>query len=136
LSLKAYAKLLEEATIITHPAWQVDFNLTTSSFEPQIAGVRNLLDFSANSSQKAPLIFVSSISTALGLLDEKPNVKIPEEIIHDFNAPAALGYGESKFVSELLLDKFCKTTRIISAVFRTGQIAGPLRGKGIWNKQE
>jgi thioester reductase-like protein len=131
-----YNELLEEATLVIHCSWKVDFNLTIESFEPQIQGVRNLLEFSSRSVNKAPLVFISSISTVLGWLGSNPKAVVPETIIHDFDAPENVGYGESKYVSELLLERFSKSSAITTAVFRTGQIAGPLSSKGSWNKQE
>lgn len=122
--------------MLIHSAWQVDFNLTVESFEPQIRGVRNLLDFTAKSAYKAPLISISSISTALNWLDQHPNSKVPEAVINDFDAPEQIGYGESKFVSEHIIERYAKAAGINAAIFRTGQIAGSLSGKGVWNKQE
>jgi thioester reductase-like protein len=131
-----YHQLIDEATVIIHCAWKVDFNLTIESFEPQIRGVRNLLDFSLHSKNKAPMVFVSSISTALGSLAKMPNSTVPEAIIRDFEAPERLGYGESKYISEVLIEDFAKASGVPAAIFRTGQIAGPLSKRGYWNKQE
>ncbi|KUJ09297.1 uncharacterized protein LY89DRAFT_690344 [Mollisia scopiformis] len=136
LGEQKYAELLRNGTVIIHSAWKVDFNLTLESFEPQIQGVRNLLDFSTKSTKRTPVIFISSISTALNWLDINPSETVPEEIIQDFAAPEKIGYGESKFVSEHVLDNYSNTTGLTTAVLRTGQIAGPLTEKGFWNKQE
>ncbi|CZR62914.1 related to nonribosomal peptide synthetase MxcG (component of the myxochelin iron transport regulon) [Phialocephala subalpina] len=133
---KKYEELLREAAVIIHSAWKVNFNLTLESFDSQIKGVRNFLDFGANSAKRAPVIFISSISTALKWLNKHPSEAVPEEIIQDFDAPEHLGYGESKFVSEHLLDRYSKDKGLTTAVFRTGQIAGPLTDKGAWNSQE
>ena len=136
LSPEMYQQLVDEATVIIHCAWKVDFNITIETFEPQIRGVRNLLDFSFHSKNKAPLVFVSSISTALGWLAKTPGSTVPEAIIRDFDAPEKIGYGESKYISEVLIDDFTKAAGIATAVFRTGQIAGPLSKRGYWNKRE
>jgi thioester reductase-like protein len=129
-------KLLRDATVIIHSAWKVDFNLSVDSFEPQIKGVRNLLDFSAKSANKAPLIFISSISAAFGWLEKHPKAMVPEAVMDDYDAPEQMGYGESKFISEHLIKKYAAVSGVNAAIFRTGQIAGSLSGKGIWNKQE
>jgi thioester reductase-like protein len=131
-----YRQLIEEASVIIHCAWKVDFNVTVETFEPQIRGVRNLLDLSFHSNNKAPMVFVSSISTALGWLAKTPGSTVPEAIIRNFEAPEQLGYGESKYVSELLIEDFAKRSGITAAVYRTGQIAGPTSNRGCWNKQE
>jgi thioester reductase-like protein len=136
LGSEKYTELLREATVIIHSAWKVDFNLSVDSFEPQIRGVRNLLDFSARSANKAPLIFISSISAAFGWLEKHPKVMVPEAVIDDYDAPEHIGYGESKFISEHLIKKYAAASGVNAAIFRTGQIAGSLSGKGIWNKQE
>jgi thioester reductase-like protein len=136
LKKEKYAELIDETTVIIHCAWKVDFNLSIESFEPQIRGVRNLLNFSFNSKQQAPLVFISSISTVLEWLSDNPESRAPAAVLHDFEAPENLGYGESKYVSERLIEEFSKTSGIQTAVFRTGQIAGPLSKKGSWNQQE
>jgi thioester reductase-like protein len=131
-----YSELIDEATIIIHSAWRVDFNLTIESFEPQIHGVRNLLELSSKSQRRPPLVFISSISTAFSWLEKHSGAKVPKATLHDFNAPEEVGYSESKFVSELLVERFAKESGITTAIFRTGQIAGSLFKKGSWNKQE
>ena len=47
------------------PGWRVDFNVSLPSFEPLIAGTRNLVDFALSSAIAGGprLLFVSSIST-------------------------------------------------------------------------
>ncbi|KAK0105234.1 hypothetical protein ONS95_004375 [Cadophora gregata] len=131
-----YAKLLQEATVIIHSAWKVDFNLPIEFFESQVHGVRNLLDFSLKSTKQAPLMFTSSISAAFGWMDTYPLAKVPEAIISSFKAPEKIGYAESKFMCEQLLDRFTTASGVTTAVLRTGQIAGPITKNGMWNKQE
>ncbi|KAF8859904.1 acetyl-CoA synthetase-like protein [Acephala macrosclerotiorum] len=131
-----YPKLLREVTVIIHSAWKVDFSLMLESFEPQIKGVRNLLDLGAKSAKRAPVIFISSISSGLNWLHNHPSEALPEDVIQEIDAPEQLGYGESKFVGEHLLSRYSDATGLTTAVFRTGQIAGPLTDKGVWNKHE
>ena len=49
----------------TTSAWRVDFNVALPSFEPLIAGARNLLDFALGSTIPGGprTLFVSSISS-------------------------------------------------------------------------
>jgi thioester reductase-like protein len=136
LNAEKYDELLRETTVVIHNAWQVDFNLAIESFEPQIRGLRNLLDFSFHSSNKVPVISTSSISTAIEWMEQHPDDLVPEAVIHDFDAPQKIGYAESKFVSEHVLETFSKSSGLTTAIFRTGQIAGPLTGKGVWNGRE
>lgn len=136
LSVEKYAELLHETTVIIHNAWQFDFNLAIESFEPEIHGLRNLLDVGFYSRNKALVIFTSSIATAMWLMEQCPQGLVSEAIIHDFDAPEKLGYTESKFVSEHVPNTFTRSPGLTNAIFRTGQIAGHVPGKGVRNKRE
>ncbi|KAM0133647.1 hypothetical protein ACHAP3_005774 [Botrytis cinerea] len=68
----------------------------------------------------------------------------PKNIIHPSIEPDEFivgpnGYAESKYISKLLIsyasDKFSPHGYEFSLA-RVGQIAGPVRGKGLWNKTE
>ena len=116
--------------------WQVDFNLNLESFEPHIAGIRDLINLSSLSPKSPPILFTSSISTLGNWAVKHPNDKVPELGFHDFSIPSAMGYGESKYVAEQLLEKAGRTYGVSSAICRIGQLAGPVVKGGIWNKQE
>ncbi|KAJ9348646.1 putative NRPS-like enzyme [Paecilomyces variotii] len=133
-----YNQLLSEVTVIIHCSWKVDFNHTLSSFETtHIGGVVNLIKFSARSSHQAPLIFISSISTVLNWIEKHPNTPVPELILHDLESPEKLGYGESKYIGERLVEAYSASSNVANAVLRVGQIAGPvLSTTGFWNKHE
>ena len=137
LDIGVYAELISHATLVLHNAWQVDFNLSLSSFEPvHIEGVRSLIDFSARSVHKAKIFFVSSIGAVMNWSANHTG-KVPEEIIEDFTVPQAMGYAESKYVAERLLDTASRTFEIPISICRVGQIAGPVStGKGKWNTRE
>lgn len=47
-----------------------------------------------------------------------------------------MGYGESKYVAEQLLEKAGKISGVSAAICRIGQLAGPVVKGGIWNTQE
>ena len=48
-----------------------------------------------------------------------------------------MGYGESKYIAEQLLEKATTTSGISTIVCRVGQLAGPVvKVGGVWNKQE
>ncbi|TGO61871.1 hypothetical protein BCON_0024g00750 [Botryotinia convoluta] len=133
LDQESYDELLDNATHIIHNQWQVDFNLSLASFEPHIRGVRNLIDFAAQSKNNAILSFISSIGITQGKNWGKP---VPELIIDDWNA-AAMGYGSSKLISEVLLAEANKVGGVRTQVLRVGQVSGPVRKeKGRWNIQE
>ncbi|RYP40604.1 hypothetical protein DL767_001604 [Monosporascus sp. MG133] len=61
---------------------------------------------------------------------------IPERIFKDWRVPQATGYGQSKFVSERLLDAASREANIPAVVCRLGQVAGPTTAAGIWLKKE
>ena len=114
----------------------MDFNLSLESFEPHVAGVRNLIDLSNQSSKKPPILFTSSIST-LGLWQVKhPGEKVPERGFNDFSIPIPMGYGESKYVAERLLNFAAKEFGVSAAICRVGQLGGPVKKGGMWSKQE
>ncbi|KAI0383708.1 NAD(P)-binding protein [Hypomontagnella monticulosa] len=131
LSPEEYRELLSKVTHVIHNAWQVDFNLTIDSFVNSIYSVRQLIEFSAHSFFGAQLFFVSSISSVGGRTGA-----VAERIFWDWSTPEALGYGQSKFVSELLLDTAAREAEIPTIVCRVGQISGPTTTKGMWPKQE
>nr|ASK38699.1 putative nonribosomal peptide synthetase-like protein [Paecilomyces divaricatus] len=133
-----YSDLLSEASAIIHCSWKVDFNHTLSSFEAtHIAGVINLITLSAKSAHHAPIMFVSSISTVFNWIETHPNLPVPEAILNDLDSSEKLGYGESKYIGERLIEAYTASTGIQNVVLRVGQIAGPvLSSSGFWNKQE
>ena len=48
-----------------------------------------------------------------------------------------MGYGESKYVAELLLEAGAEKSGVPTVICRVGQLAGPVTKKGgMWNKQE
>ncbi|KAL8729173.1 MAG: hypothetical protein Q9166_004912 [cf. Caloplaca sp. 2 TL-2023] len=137
-----YKAIVNEANlIILSPSdnqWQVDFNLSLSSFTPQIAGVHNLITLSATSPVRPPITFTSSIST-LGYwpTTHTHNEKVPEAPLHDYSIPTASGYGESKFVAERVLENAAQISGVPSATVRVGQLAGPVeKVGGMWNRKE
>ena len=93
--------------MIIHCAWRLDFNLRLSSFESQIQGVRRVVDFALNSPRStAPKVaFTSSIATLNRFLEVHPGKQVPEELIDDPLIACGAGYGESKWVSDMVCFK-------------------------------
>lgn len=136
LSIPSYYEILQHATHVVHNAWEVDFNLSLESFSKvHLRGVRQLIDFSSRSSKGSVIFFISSIGTVAqwNVDNEGP---VPEVIIDDWNIPQEMGYAESKYISERLLDEASTVTGIPTAVCRIGQIAGPTTVDGLWTKGE
>lgn len=126
-----YAKLIADVTDVIHSAWEVDFNLSLDSFHGHIQGARRLVDFSSHSRFGAHIFFISSIGSVSGLEG------IVEEKVHTgWDVPLAMGYGQSKFVAERILDVAAIESHVPATVCRVGQIAGPTGSSGMWPKKE
>jgi nucleoside-diphosphate-sugar epimerase len=93
-------KVQSSVTIIVHNAWQLNFNLGLSSFEPHIRGTRRLIDFAFASvhATKMRLLFTSSVSVAQSWPQDRG--PYPEEPQDDPQWAVGSGYGESKYVAE------------------------------------
>ncbi|KAM3498789.1 hypothetical protein MY10362_007905 [Beauveria mimosiformis] len=134
LALEAHdlVRLQESVDVIIHNAWPVNFNISVQSFEGHIRGVRHLIDFVQNTAVKASITFISSIGTVDKWSDASA---VPETNLTDLNL-AAMGYGQSKQVSSIVLDTAAKVAGIPAAVVRLGQVAGPTTQLGSWNAHE
>lgn len=122
-----------EISLIVHLAWPVNFNIKLESFEPHLAGLKNLLtlSLSVHRAEPARLFFASSISAA-------ENTPVPALIldapIHNLRHASNMGYAQSKIVGEhMVLNAARNGAR--SYVLRIGQIVGD-RQSGIWNDNE
>jgi nucleoside-diphosphate-sugar epimerase len=134
LEPSTYNTLLQTTTKIFLNGWSVNFNTPLSSFEQQIDSVINFTKFAKQANSHPTIFFVSSISSTRGLSDR--TTQIPEEIIKDHSAPIKMGYGESKYVAERLLDYAAEKLHIDTRIARVGQIAGPVVLPGTWSKWE
>lgn len=137
-----------------HPylAWRVNFNVSVASFESNIRSVRSFIDFSLGGSGVAParIIFVSSIAVLQRKLLTVPvsyvirtymlpkgyfeNIIGPENHTAHPDYAIGTGYGESKWVSEEILQRAARATSLTSTVARCGQLTGG--PSGAWNEQE
>ncbi|KAK4185156.1 putative dehydrogenase [Podospora australis] len=129
---ETYNRLLGEVDRVIHNQWPVNFNMPTESFEPHIRGVRNLADFSRKAFKRVPVVFISSIATVDAWKKKEP---VPETSLHDFDISTG-GYGRSKLVSSLILEKASEISKVPTEIIRVGQIGGPSSEKGYWNRQE
>ncbi|KEP48049.1 putative acetyl-CoA synthetase-like protein [Rhizoctonia solani 123E] len=127
---EAYDEIRNEATIIIHNAWQVNFNLSLQSFEPSIRGARNLLDLAFHSTAPTGLprfAFASSISVA-GFAG--PGRQLSEVSVTPEMAATSIGYGQSKLVTEKLLES-ARNAGLQTCTVRLGQLTGDLKS-GAW----
>ncbi|KAH7913622.1 putative aminoadipate reductase [Hygrophoropsis aurantiaca] len=128
LEASIYEKLRASTTVIIHNAWRLDFNLSLSSFEPNVRGTRNLIELARSSplSIKPRFLFTSSISSAQAW--DRSKGPFPEEVQFDAGVAAGLGYGASKYVCERLL----VNSGLEATSFRIGQISGGAP-RGAWS---
>ncbi|KAK8000394.1 nonribosomal peptide synthetase [Apiospora arundinis] len=127
-----YTRLLQEADRVILNAWPVNFNMPTLSFEPHVRGIRHWADFAAAASKRVALVFVSTIGTVARWQEQR---LVPEKRLEDLSL-AHGGYGGGKLASGLILEEAAKVGDFPAATIRTGQIAGPERDAGVWNRQE
>ncbi|KAL8702786.1 MAG: hypothetical protein Q9201_004041 [Fulgogasparrea decipioides] len=118
-----FNSLANDCDLIVHAAWKVDFNQGLSSFADNIRSVCTLANWSILSPRRPRFVFISSVSS-VGLWNStfKPETGIPEEPIEDLNAALPLGYGESKYISERLLDHAANQSNAPITILRVGQI--------------
>ncbi|KAJ7930505.1 hypothetical protein B0H13DRAFT_2532734 [Mycena leptocephala] len=132
LSASVYEEMQKSITHIMHTAWPVDFNLALRSFEPNILGLRKLIEFTLGSPFVEPpvLIYASSIGVFQHITR---GMKLTEATI-DSKVAAGTGYQQSKWIAEEILRKTVELTPLKSLVVRVGQLCGGLNGS--WNIQE
>lgn len=132
-----YQELVNSVDAVIHNAWKVDFLHTVESYEEvHIRGVSNFVNLSLASPRSVVLSFISSVATCVNWSALHPGFPVPEAVNSDCRIPG-MGYGQSKFIGENILDIAARERGISSVVLRSGQIAGPLGEEhGIWNKGE
>lgn len=135
-----YAWLVGNTTQIIHNAWPMSGNRPLSRFEPQLQVMRNLIDLASaartETSKCITLQFISSIAVVGHQPLVSGNPLVREERV-DIDSVLSNGYGEAKYVCELMLDE---TLHHSPDSFRTmsvrlGQVAGSTTS-GYWNTQE
>ncbi|KAI0483789.1 acetyl-CoA synthetase-like protein [Xylaria cf. heliscus] len=130
-----YETLRTRVGLIIHNAWPVNFNLNLSAFRPHLAGLVNLCRLSAAAAPRAvQLLFISSVGAVSG--EALQGGAAPETVLDSFETPGPNGYSRSKFLSELLCDVAAKNLGIPVTVVRVGQVAGPVKLSGTWNRAE
>ncbi|KAI1379850.1 putative NRPS-like enzyme [Hypoxylon crocopeplum] len=129
-----YETLRARAGLVIHNAWPVNFNLGLPAFRQQLAGLVNLFALSAAAAHAMRIVFISSVSAVGGrAADAGP---APEAVLEALDTPFASGYARSKFISERLCDTAARHLEVPVAVARVGQVAGPVRRPGLWNRSE
>jgi thioester reductase-like protein len=132
-----YAALVNGADVLIHNAWGVNFNQTLESFEPtHIKGIRNLIDLALASKQHAHIHFVSSLSS-VGNWSAYKAGPVTEVPLTEYGVAQKPGYGESKHVSERILQIAHERCGLPINILRVGQVAGPSTADGTeWHQYE
>jgi len=120
-------EVLRGVNLVIHNAWSVNFNMGVSSFQNQMQGARNLLDFSFKSN--ARFFFVSSVSAAV-----RSGSVVTESHLGRLTDAQETGYARSKLVAERLC-LHAQRAGLDARVLRVGQIVGDTR-RGQWNATE
>lgn len=138
LNDKKYDALRTSVTDIIHGAWAVNFNMSLSSFEPCIASVSRLLEFSMSSLSypKPTFSFISSVASVM-LAGEQGVIS---EARYGWEVTTPMGYGQSKWVAEEICfaaAKYAvqKGANLPIQILRVGQVVGDTN-HGIWNPTE
>jgi len=112
LSPETYLSLLESTTDIIHNAWPMSIKRQVQGFEAQFRIMRNLIEFARDISLSGgdPLGFqyISSIATVGHYPLWKQEIRVPEERL-PLDAVLPIGYGDAKYICELMLDKTLHT---------------------------
>lgn len=139
LDTAAFRSLHDNVDVLIHNAWKVDFNHSLASFEDtHIRGVRHVVDFALASERQPHVFYVSSLSSVGNWPAVRgANTPVPEIHLDDFRLALAMGYGESKHVSEKILEQAVARAGLHATILRVGQVAGPLAADGgQWNPTE
>ncbi|THH16915.1 hypothetical protein EUX98_g9224 [Antrodiella citrinella] len=100
LDTATLAEIKSNVTHVIHNAWKVDFNLSLSSFESNIASTRRLIDIVISCENAVRFFFTSSIASTISSDTKHP---VPERVNEDPNTSAKFGYGASKYTAERIV---------------------------------
>jgi len=133
LDVSILSTLSSTVTCVVHNAWPVDFNKTLQSFRSSLDGVVSVAQFAAQAKRSPSVLFISSISSVSNHQDHR---LVPETVIRDVSAPSSMGYGQSKYLAERMLDHAAQRLHLNAGVVRVGQICGTAQNPRGWNRNE
>jgi len=130
-------EIMANVNCIIHTAWPVDFNLSLAAFVPSLDGLCHLLSFAMDFHHKPAFLFLSSISSMSNYHQiQNAAGQIPEAIVMDFACPGEMGYAESKYLGERILDYASAHLHMKVASIRVGQVAGTSNDPNGWSPKE
>ncbi|KAL1598059.1 putative secondary metabolism biosynthetic enzyme [Paraconiothyrium brasiliense] len=126
LSESDFDEVSSKVDTIIYNSWRPDFSIPVLSFEkPFLLGLRNVIDWAANSTKRPRIVFISSIAAVGNWSKVFPSqAEIPEALISDASVAMHMGYGESKCVGERILQVAHDVCEIPVNIIRVGQIGG------------
>jgi thioester reductase-like protein len=133
LPAQEFEDLQKSVTHLIHNAWLVDFNKPLPTFAESLEGLVNLVRFAHRSQQHVTLQLISSI-TSVAKYSKEPT--IPEHAVTDSRASAPMGYGQSKYVAEMILAHASQVLGIQTISVRVGQISGDASRRSGWSLHE
>lgn len=138
LTKQRYQTLVQEATVIFHNAWPVEFNLPLQSFEPHLEGIARLCELSAVGTFRPKLVFVSSISAVLSSALKAASLGqlTFEDVPDDSLSSAPAGYAESKYIAERALEYSAVVHNVPAKIVRVGQVCSAVNSSGRWKRNE
>ncbi|ROW14767.1 hypothetical protein VPNG_03833 [Cytospora leucostoma] len=140
LSPSHLEELLNNANLIIHNAWRVDFSWTLESYkETYLHSIRELIELSSISPLRPRIAFVSSVSSVQEWAGVFPDRPVSEAPLESWEVASPLGYGQSKHVAERVLAKASEISGTPITILRVGQVAGPTdpdNGGGVWSTDE
>lgn len=101
--------------------WPVNFNLSLPSFQPHIKGAINLLNLTQAAAHDARFYFSSSVGTSQ---NGPPGVAVKETFSVDPITAGGMGYGQSKWVVEKIMEQVARDNHAKVGVMRIGQLVG------------
>ncbi|QRV95194.1 acetyl-CoA synthetase-like protein [Ceratobasidium sp. AG-Ba] len=120
LPTELYEEITSSSSLFIHNGWQVNFNLSLQSFEPSIQATHQLIGLALASKNHPRFLFTSSVSAAgLGT----PGRRLNETAIDISDAVTSIGYGQSKFVAEKMLES-ARLVGLETSIIRLGQLSG------------
>lgn len=125
---EAFQDLKEHCDVVIHNAWKVDFNQNFTAFKDNLSSVQALANLSLSSSRRPRVVFISSTSSVgpWGPAIQEGAI-VHEKAVTESNAPLEMGYAESKYVAERLLDVAASQHGLPVSILRIGQVAGSTR---------
>jgi thioester reductase-like protein len=139
-SFTSSRQLRDKVTVIIHNAWKLDLSQPLASFESNIRGLRNLIDFARSGAYASSIRFLFTSTVGISRSWNNADGMFPEDIVHDPRVCIGVGYGEGKYVAEMvsvivlipqwmkqpcsLLAQILAKSGIQFTTFRISQIAG------------